>query len=160
MVNILVGDRNKSNINILRQKFTEDNKFKIQNAVTGKDTILEYWKLNPDILVLNNNLQDMSIEEIINKLSCSPIEKKKCNTILILPSKNNFHLTDVQKINKIIYNSNYKKQLISFIKELGLDYNTPDLELGEIDWLLQSLNFNCMSPRIYLYERCHHILLL
>lgn len=49
MVNILVGDRNKSNINILRQKFTEDNKFKIQNAVTGKDTILEYWKLNPDI---------------------------------------------------------------------------------------------------------------
>lgn len=102
----------------------------------------------------------MSIEEIINKLSCSPIEKKKCNTILILPSKNNFHLTDVQKINKIIYNSNYKEQLISFIKELGLDYNTPDLELGEIDWLLQSLNFNCMSPRIYLYERCHHILLL
>lgn len=160
MVNILVGDRNKSNINILRQKFTEDNKFKIQNAVTDKDTILEYWKLNPDILVLNNNLQDMSIEEIINRLSCSPIEKKKCNTILILPSKNNFHLTDVQKVNKIIYNSNYKEQLISFIKELGLDYNTPDLELGEIDWLLQSLNFNCMSPRIHLYERCHHILLL
>ena len=60
----------------------------------------------------------------------------------------------------IIYNSNYKEQLISFIKELGLDYNTPDLELGEIDWLLQSLNFNCMSPRIHLYERCHHILLL
>lgn len=42
MVNILVGDRNKSNINILRQKFTEDNKFKIQNAVTGKDVSVKF----------------------------------------------------------------------------------------------------------------------
>lgn len=24
-------------------------------------------------------------------------------------------------------------------------FNTPDLEIGEIDWLLQSLGFNCMS---------------
>ena len=53
-----------------------------------------------------------------------------------------------------------RKQLLDTYKELGLDYNTPDLELGEIDWLLQSLNFNCMSPRIHLYEGCHHILLL
>lgn len=28
---------------------------------------------------------------------------------------------------------------------MAIDYNTPDLEVGEVDWLLQSLNFNCLS---------------
>ena len=104
MVNILIGNRDSKRTKSLEKQLTNDKKYMINYVYSGKDIIEMYWKLNPDILVLDGNLQDMSIEEIINRLSSSPLEKKKCNTILVLPSKNKVQLTDVQKINKIIYN--------------------------------------------------------
>lgn len=152
MVNILIGNRDLKKAKFLNKQLTNDNKYIINYVYSGKDTIKMYWKLNPDILILDYNLKDMSIEEIINRLSSNPLEKKKCNTILVLPTKNNVKLTDVQKINRIIYKPRYKDQLINSIKELSVDYNTPDLEIGEVDWLLQSLGFNCMSPG-YIYMR-------
>ena len=103
MINILIGNRDSKKTKSLEKQLTNDKKYMINYVYSGKDTIEMYWKLNPDILVLDGNLQDMSIEEIINRLSSSPLEKKKCNTILVLPSKNKVQLTEVQKVNKIIY---------------------------------------------------------
>ena len=101
MVNILIGNRNCRKAKLLQKQLTNEKNYIVNYVYSGKDTINMYWKLNPDILVLDNNIQDMPIEEIINRISCTPIEKKKCNTILILPTQNKLKLTDVQKINKI-----------------------------------------------------------
>lgn len=152
MVNILIGNRDIKKVKSLQEQLTNDKKYIINYVFTGKDTISAYWKLNPDILILDDNLQDMSIEEIVDRLSLSPLEKKRCNTILVLPSRNKIQLTNVQKINKIIYKPNCKNKLIQSIEEMEEDFYTTDLEVGEIDWLLQSLGFNCMSNG-YIYMK-------
>ena len=152
MVNILIGNRICRKVKFLQKQLTNEKNYIVNYVYSGKDTISMYWKLNPDILILDNNLQDMSVEEIISRISCTPNEKKKCNTILIMPTESKIKLTDVQKINKIIYKPNCKEQIIKSIKEMQIDFYTPDLEVGEVDWLLQSLGFNCMSPG-YMYMK-------
>ena len=49
------------------------------------------------------------------------------------------------KIGQIVYKPFSDNELKDIIREFAIDFNTPDLEFGEVDWLLQSLNFNCLS---------------
>ena len=160
MVNVLIGNKNTDEIAILRQELTNDKIFRIENVVTGTEIITTYWKFSPDILVLDSELPDMSTENIIDRLSCTPLERKRCNTILTVPSNYIMRLTDLQKINTVLYKPISNHKLSNTIKNIAIDYNTPDIEVGEIEWLLLSLNFNCMSTRLYLYERCNYLLLL
>lgn len=160
MVNVLIGNKNTDEIAILRQELTNDKIFRIENVVTGTEIITTYWKFSPDILVLDSELPDMSTENIIDRLSCTPLERKRCNTILTVPSNYIMRLTDLQKINTVLYKPISNHKLSNTIKKIAIDYITPDIEVGEIEWLLLSLNFNCMSTRLYLYERCNYLLLL
>lgn len=145
MVNILVGNKNTSELDILCQKLTNEKNYRIENVDTGKDIITTYLKTNTDILILDHSLSDMTIEDIIDRLSSNPLEKKKCNIILTLPQNYNIRIKKFTKINEIIYKPFVNNELNDVINEIAIDYNTPDLEVGEIDWLLQSLNFNCLS---------------
>lgn len=145
MVNLLIGNKNTKEVDILCHKLTNDENFKIEHTITGIDTVSAYWNLTPDILVLDSNLTDMSIPDIVDRLSASPIEQKRCNTILTVPKNHTIKLHNVTKINSIIYKPILNNELVDKIKIMSIDYNTPDLEAGEIDWLLQSLNFNCLS---------------
>ncbi len=145
MVNILVGNKNSNEADMLYQELTDDKNYRIENVTTGVDTLTTYWRLNPDIFVLDNNLPDMSIKDIIDRLSCNPIEEKKCNTILTVPVNYVINLKNVSKVNSIIYKPILNNELVNRIKEMSVNYNTPDLEFGDVEWLLQSLNFNCMS---------------
>ncbi|HCF34700.1 MAG TPA: hypothetical protein DER15_05130 [Clostridiales bacterium] len=145
MVNVLIGNKNTAELDILCQNLANDKDYRIENVTTGKDTVTMYLKTNPDILVLDNSLSDMTIEDIINRLSSNPVESKKCNTILTLPKTYNIRMNKYAKINEVIYKPFVETELTNAIKTIAIDYNTPDLEVGEIDWLLQSLNFNCLS---------------
>ncbi len=145
MVDILVGNKNTIEIDILCQELANDKSYKINNVSTGIDAVNMYWKLNPDIFVLDNSISDICIENIIDKLSCSPVEQKKANTILTLPKNYSIELHNVTKLNRIIYKPILHNELINTIQLMSTDFNTPDLEIGEVDWILQSLNFNCMS---------------
>lgn len=145
MVNVLVGNKNTTELDILCQNLANDKNYRVDNVTTGKDIVAMYLKTNPDILVLDNSLPDMTIEDIISRLSSNPLERKKCNTILTLPLDYNIKMRRYGKINEVIYKPFIDNELSDVIKELAIDYNTPDLEVGEIDWLLQSLNFNCLS---------------
>ena len=69
MVNLLVGNKNTREIDILCQELTNDKNYRVDNTSTGAETINTYWEINPDILVIDNNLSDMSVEDIINRLS-------------------------------------------------------------------------------------------
>lgn len=59
MINILIGNRDSKKTKSLEKQLTNDKKYMINYVYSGKDTIEMYWKLNPDILVLDGNLQDM-----------------------------------------------------------------------------------------------------
>lgn len=145
MVNVLVGNKNTTELDILCQNLTNDKNYRIENVHTGKDIISMYLKTEPDILILDNSLPDMTIEDIVNRLSSNPLESKKCNTILTLPQDYNIRMNNYTKICEVVYKPFMDSRLIDVIKNLALAYNTPDLEVGEVDWLLQSLNFNCLS---------------
>lgn len=145
MVNLLIGNKSTKELDILCHELANDKDYRVENVATGKDTVDMYWRINPDILVLDNNLPDMSMEDVINRLSSNPVERKKCNLILTVPPDYKIKLNTFAKINEVIYKPLIDDKLFDAIKVMALDYNTPDLEVGEIDWLLQSLNFNCMS---------------
>lgn len=145
MVNVLIGNKNTTELDILCQNLANDKNYRVDNVATGKDIVALYLKTNPDILILDNSLPDMTIEDIVNRLSSNPLERKKCNTILTLPLDYNIKMRKYGKVSEVIYKPFIDNELSDVIKELAIDYNTPDLEVGEIDWLLQSLNFNCLS---------------
>lgn len=148
MVNVLIGNKNTTELDILCQNLTNNKDYRVNSVNTGEAIIAMYLKTNPDILVLDNSLSDMTIEDIVDRLSANPLERKKCNTILTLPLDYNIKMRKYQKINEVIhkpFKNDGVNELSNVIKELALDYNTPDLEIGEVDWLLQSLNFNCLS---------------
>ena len=84
MVNVLIGSKNTAELDILYQKLANDKNYRVENVSTGKDTVNMYLKTNPDILILDNSITDMSIEEIVGRLSSNPLERKKCNTVLTL----------------------------------------------------------------------------
>lgn len=97
-------------------------------------------------MVLDNNISDLSIEDVIGRLSISPIENKKCNTILTLDKTYKFKITTkLTKINEVILKPIIDNKLSNLIREMALEYYTPDLEYGDVDLLLQALNLNCMS---------------
>lgn len=134
MVNVLIGNKNTREIDILCQELANEKNYRVDNAITGYDAISMYWKVNPDILVLDNNLSDISLEDIVNRLSSSPVERKRCNTILTLSPHYSMKLNNVAKINEILYKPIQSNELVEAIKMLSIDYNTPDIEFGEIDW--------------------------
>lgn len=145
MVNVLIGNKSTIELDTLCQKLANDKDCRIENVTTGKDAITMCLKLNPDILILDSSLPDMTIEDIVSRLSSNPVERKKCNTILTLPMDYNIRMNNYTKINEVVYKPFMDSTLNDVIKEISVDYNTPNLEVGEIDWLLQSLNFNCLS---------------
>lgn len=144
MVNLLIGNSNRNEVKLLYQELANEENYKIQNSITAQDTISLYWKTNPDILILDSEL-DMPLKDIVDKLSCTPIERKRCNTVLTVPSNYIVQLNNFKKINTIIYKPILPNELSNTIKEIAIDYNTPDLEVEEIDCILQALNFNYMS---------------
>ena len=122
MVNLLIGNKDTTELDILYQKLANDKDYRVESVNTGKDTLAMYLEINPDILILDNSLPDMAVEDIVNR------------------KMNNY-----RKISEVIYKPFKNNELNNVINEIAIDYNTPDLEVGELDWLLQSLNFNCLS---------------
>ena len=145
MVNLLISNKNTIELDILAKNLTNDKNYIVENATTGKDTLSIYLKVHPDIFILDNSIADIPIESIIDRLSSNPLERKRCNTILTLPKNYNINIKHFSKINEIVYKPIFNNELTNIIEEISLDYNTPDLEYGEVDLLLQSLNFNCLS---------------
>ena len=145
MVNVLIGSKNTAELDILYQKLANDKNYRVENVSTGKDTVNMYLKTKPDILILDNSITDMSIEEIVGRLSSNPLERKKCNTVLTLSEDYNIKMNRYDKISQVVYKPFVEKQLSNVVKELAINFYTPNLEIGEIDWLLQSLNFNYLS---------------
>lgn len=152
MINVLVGNKNVKEFNTLCPKLTNDTNYRIKNISTGINTLIAYSKLKPDILILDNSLSDITVEDIVSRISNNPLELKRCNTILTLETNYCVKLKNVAKINTILYKPIISNELTEAIEKIAISYNTPNLEAYEVDYLLQTLNFNCMSAD-YIYMR-------
>ena len=79
MINVLVGNKNVREFNILCPKLANDKNYKIKNVSTGIKTLTEYSKSKPDILVLDNSLSDTCITKILDQLSVFSGKTVCCN---------------------------------------------------------------------------------
>ena len=50
MVNVLIGNKNTTELDILCQKLANDKDYRVQNVDTGKETITMYLKTNQTFL--------------------------------------------------------------------------------------------------------------
>jgi len=62
-----------------------------------------------------------------------------------LPVNYYVKLNNVMKLHSIVYKPIHSNELSNLIEQMGIYYNTPDLEPYEVDDLLQNLDFNCIS---------------
>ncbi len=147
MVKILIGNRNSQEFPSLCPKLTNDKNYKIENITTGGEVLSAYSSLKPDVLVLDNNLRDVPMEEIIDRLSYNPKEQKKCNTVLTVSRNYFMKLTNVSMVYKILYKP-IDSELTDVIEQMAINLNTPDLDTEDVEWLLASLHFNCLSTRV------------
>lgn len=168
MVSLLVCSKDITEANILCGELANDENYCIENLDNVNDALSRYLQIKPDILVLDTNLSNESVKDILDRLSACPLESQKCNTILTLPTNCSLKLNNVSKIHTIINKPITNNELVNTIKNMSNDFNTPNLEVGEIDWLLQILDFNCVSPGYtlmkdaitYCYYRPHTLDLL
>lgn len=76
MVSLLVCSKDVAESKVLYSELTNDKGYEIENVSNKNDVLTKYWQINPDILVLDSNLVDLSIDNLMDRLSCSPIEQK------------------------------------------------------------------------------------
>lgn len=145
MMNLMVANKNTLELNVLLQNLANDRKYIIKNTFDEKDTIEKYFKFNPDILVLDDSLSEISIEKIIDKLSAFPIDRQKCNTILTLKENTFLRLKKFSKIDSIVYKPFSNNSLYTAIDDLSKVYCTPGIDFYDIDILLAALGFNSFS---------------
>lgn len=145
MVNLLVANKNTTELDVLVQNLANDKKYNIEHTFSENDTIYKYSKINPDILLLDDSLSEKTIENIINRLSIFQLDRKKCNTILTLENGNFIRLEKFSKIYSIFYKPFENNLLYNAITDLSDFYYTPDIKPYDVDTLLASLSFNCFS---------------
>lgn len=84
MVKILIADTDIQRNSASCQFLANEKGFKIESTNDGSSTIKKYLEIEPNIFILDSNFTDIKTLEIIDRLSISPIEKRKKNTILTI----------------------------------------------------------------------------
>lgn len=122
MIEIMVADDNRE-LNSLCCKFlTKDKEIKIvSSTLDGEKTLEEYTRLQPDLLLLDLDMPKMNGLDIINKLSEDPLEKQKCNIIVI--SGNTIMRNDLQNTAKIYKIIKKPVDLCSVLEDIKLFEN-------------------------------------
>lgn len=145
MLKILVANQNNKQ-NLQYNKFLTEKGYNVQSSFDGKSTLTSYKELDPNILILDSNLTDIKYTEIIDKISLSPIERKKCNIILTIEQEQGITtLENVCKINQIFYKPLNCTKLLTQLDLMKIEFELKDLSEDELNFYLLPLNFNINS---------------
>ena len=102
MVKILLADTDTKRNSASYQFLSKD--FEIESTNDGISTIKKYLEIEPNIFVIDSNFTDIKTLDIIDRLSVSPLERRKKNTILtISETKETFLLENVLKVYQVLY---------------------------------------------------------
>lgn len=158
MFNVLVAnaDNNQrvSYCQYLNQNSKKLNIIGVENGVKALNT---YNEINPSALVMDTEFSDLSCTEIINKLSSTKKESKKCNIIITT----NFNtpistISNTEKIYKILFKPIEFKDLKVSVDNICLNSQIPELDELQLQIFLLDLKFNINSLSTkYLIEAIH-----
>lgn len=146
MIKVMVAEDNL-NLNYAYCNFlTKDKNIEIVSRTSdGENTIKEYFKYQPDILLLDLDLPKYNGLEVINYLSLTQVERTKCNIIVITGNHDLKHkIYDTSKIYKI-FNKPIDLNYILFTINDMTKYNTDVLSQDNLQKLLSELGFKLYS---------------
>lgn len=104
MVKILLADTDTKRNSASYQFLSNEKDFEIESTNDGISTIKKYLEIEPNIFVIDSNFTDIKTLDIIDRLSVSPLERRKKNTILtISETKETFLLENVLKVYQVLY---------------------------------------------------------
>lgn len=158
MFSVLVANANENQRKSYCQFLANNcNNLDVFSAENGIKTINTYNELNPNVLVLDTEFNDLSSQKIINRLSSTKKESKNCN--IILTSNINEPISTVsntEKIYKILFKPFELNELKKAINNICLDIKIPELDDIQLQLFLLDLKFNINSPSTkYLIEAIH-----
>lgn len=117
-VKILIADTDVKRNSASYQFLANEKGFEIESTNDGSSTIKKYLEIEPNIFILDSNFKDIKTLEIIDRLSTSPIEKRKKNTILTISEINKpFLIEDVSKVYKFLYRPFDNEKLLNTINQ-------------------------------------------
>ncbi len=158
MFSVLVANANKTQRESYYQFLIHNcNNLNVISSDTGTKTINLYNEINPNVLVLDTEFNDLSSQEIINKLSSTKKESKNCNIILTANLNEPIStVSNTEKIYKILFKPFKLDELIKAIHNICLDKKIPELDDIQLQLFLLDLKFNINSPSTkYLIEAIH-----
>ena len=152
MVKVLVASENTRQTSEYCNYLSNIDNFKTIATNSGTETITKYHEIKPNVLVLDSNFNDIKSPEIMNRLSRTVDERKKCNVILTIDKENSF-FSCVTKLYKV-FNKPLNLEILSeTIKQMNKENDYADLDEAYLDKLLFSMNIIVASPRAdYLRE--------
>lgn len=146
MIEVMIANSNEMLSKIYCNFFSKEKDIHIVSYTDdGIQTIMEYKRNKPDVLILDYDLPKLNGIDVIDYLSIDLEERKKCNVLLV---SNEFlkpvNIRNTSKIYKIFNSPVDYKSVIETIKEIP---NNFEKEFNEknIRTLLLRLNFNLHS---------------
>lgn len=152
MVKILLADTDTKRNSASCQFLSNEKDFEIESTNDGISTIKKYLEIEPNIFVIDSNFIDIKTLDIIDRLSVSPLERRKKNTILtISKTKETFLLENVLKVYQVLYRPFDNNKLLNIINQMKLEFSIPNLTEEELNMYLLPLDFNINS------NGCHYL---
>ena len=147
MINIMIAEDNielnKQYSNILSKENYINSIFSTFN---GEDTITNYFKLEPDILILDLNIPQINGIDVINTIGKLSGEKKKCNIIVVSGSIEHLNkLYNTAQVYKVIPKPTKIENIIDTIKEMSIPIK--ELDQKKLKLLLLELGINIFSSK-------------
>ncbi len=111
---------------------SQDKRFDIIRTSTGIQTIDTYFERQPDALLMDSNFPDINGVEVLNKLSSSIDEKKKCNTILMANKREALAITKTSKLYAIMYKPCFPQDALFLIGQMYNENHCPKLNVDDL----------------------------
>lgn len=146
MIEVMIANSNKMLSRIYCNFFSKEKDIHIVSYTDdGIQTIVEYNKNKPDVLILDSDLPRLNGMDVIDYLSIDLEERKKCNILLVSNEcLKPVNISNTSKIYKIFTNPVNYESVIETIKEIPSN-SYKEFNEKNIRTLLLKLNFNLHS---------------
>ena len=148
MIKVMIAE---DNIFISKNCFkflTNDKDIKVIScAYDGEETIKEYFKLQPDVLLLDLDMPKINGLDIINTIGRFTEERKKCNIIVVSGSTEHLYkLYNTAQVFRVIPKPADLDYILTTIKEIPV--KAKELNQKELKEILAELRLNIFSSRV------------
>lgn len=143
MLKVLVSNANVEQNSRLCMFLANDKEIKLTSTNNPQSTLCKYFEIEPDVFILDSFSTGMSYTEVIDRISVSPTEKQKCNTLITLDKpEDKLSLLNTAKVYKIFNKPLDLEYLYGTINLMRSEQSPSVLNVEEIYNLLLQLNFS------------------